>query len=229
MSMLTKWLLAVLGAGVVALAIWPEQRAAIVLTSTKYSSLAEHSGMAPISADLRRHGYTVTAFDLPCHSEGRTDNGLECWRERLEAGETDIFEAFCNELSEEITRLNYRRIQIVGVSRGGFIAAICAAMDERITELGLIAPVTDLSVLTEFDGFAGDVDLTLGTYVPALKHRNIMIRIGRSDDRVSTASAQAFAGAVKAELQILDVEGHSAPDPTGEMADWLVAMWPRLF
>jgi pimeloyl-ACP methyl ester carboxylesterase len=169
----------------------------------------------------------VHSFDLPCHGEGLdTSKALYCWRDQIEAGQHQMFDEFCKQLSRRISEWGYRRIQIGGISRGGYVAALCAAKDRRITEIGLWAPVTNLQALYEFDGY--DVDQEqhgLMQHVGALSKKPAYIRIGADDHRVGTGFAVEFGNAIGAKIDLLDSIGHRAPDPSGEMANWLNDHW----
>lgn len=147
---------------------------------------------------------------------------INCWRSRIEAGDTQIFNNFCHELSDLISRLQLNEAFIVGVSRGGYVAATCAANDPRITKVVLLKPVTDLQLLAEFAGYTVDESIFgLAATVPALSQRSVLLRIGPNDTRVSTESALAYGEAIGAEVQVVPSEGHNMLDD-GTTTQWLL-------
>lgn len=192
----------------------------ILLATTGYDTL--HSVMGRIPSDLVSDGFSLISLDLPCHGPDADPvlAPLDCWRHRIEAGDTTIFTRFCTGLSAVLDKLNVKSASIVGLSRGGYVAATCAMRDSRIKSLALISPVTDLQNLREFSGYA--VNESVFGLVPArLDNRNIFVKIGRTDDRVNTQAVVAFAQDVGAELVMLDTAGHDFMED-GSTAQWLV-------
>jgi len=159
---------------------------------------------------LRKAGLTAIALDLPCHG-AKGYGGLDCWRARIQGGD-DIFTPLCAEMSSILDTLGSAHAGVIGVSRGGYAALVCAAHEPRLDVLALIAPVTDLSRLTEFQGMEP---------MPApVIHRSMLVRIGKHDDRVGTDLATAYAKHAGAELTLLNSEGHTAPED-GATAIWM--------
>jgi pimeloyl-ACP methyl ester carboxylesterase len=199
---------------------------AIILASNQSDTLDGLNGVDPIAPALRELGYQVFSLDLPCHYEGMETNGLECWAERITAGEISLLSDFCSDVSALIDRTGSRRVQMVGVSRGGFIAYQCGAQDDRVTEIAQLAPVTDLSRLREFEGAELPTEnFDLSQYVDRLRGKQVLIRIGSRDHRVGTDSAVTLGESIGAEIDLLDVDGHRAPDPNNVMAYWLLDKW----
>jgi alpha-beta hydrolase superfamily lysophospholipase len=195
---------------------------AIVFAADIDRSLTGES-IVPIAQQLARAGFSVVSLDLPSHRPGEEPSELSGWRHRIDSGETDIFTKFCDDVSAVLDDLNATRVSAVGISRGGYVAAVCAARDERIHTLALLAPVTDLARLEEFGGAVLDPAIYgLAQYAPILANRTVLIRIGRNDQRVGTDSAIAFARSIGAELVVVDVDGHSVKD-NGSTARWVLA------
>jgi hypothetical protein len=168
---------------------------------------------------LLANGFGVATLDLPCH-ENPTPNlslGLDCWRDRLNAGE-DIFGQFATSVSSIITSLRPNTVTVMGISRGAYAGAIAASKDARITRVIGIAPVTDLSKLKNFSGNGQDLSL----YYPALSSKRIFIAISEVDLDVDTDAARRFVQAVNADLTIIPGIGHSTFDH-GVAVQWLVA------
>jgi pimeloyl-ACP methyl ester carboxylesterase len=166
-------------------------------------------------------GYQVLTLDLPCNDgepttptvENLANDPLYCWSVWIHDGDTAIFTQFCAELSNVLSALQLDEVGIVGVSRGGYVATTCAAYEPRITSVVLIKPVTDLNYLSEFKQYpAPEALFSIWQYVPAMSHLPVLVRIGKSDHRVGTDLAVAFAREIHADLQLLDTVGHSAPE-----------------
>jgi pimeloyl-ACP methyl ester carboxylesterase len=133
-----------------------------------------------------------------------------------------MFVNFCAKVSAAITQLEVGSIAAVGLSRGAYIAIRCAALDPRITALALLAPVTNLQRLEEFNGFKVD-EQAFGVFQfrSRLSNRPTLLRMNRTDPRVGTDSALAFVdGFTHLTTQLLDGNGHGIPEST-ETAAWL--------
>ena len=96
------------------------------------------------------------------------------------------------------------------------------AQDPRIRGAAVLAPVTDLSVLKEFEGMQQHPAvraLSLSQQAGRLADRSIWVLMGDRDARVGTDSAIEFARAVwkvSAERKLrTGVELHLVPEPGG--------------
>jgi hypothetical protein len=177
---------------------------------------------------LNAAGFAVLTMDLPCHganadhsSPAVLDDPLLCWAVHIAHGDRDIFLSFCAGLSDVLDELNQPVAGIIGMSRGAYVSATCAAYDYRIKNLGLIIPLTDLNYLSEFQGLqVNEAEFGLQQFYPVLRFKHILVRIGKDDMRVGTANAVNFAQNTFATLQLLDTVGHSAPED-GTTIIWL--------
>jgi pimeloyl-ACP methyl ester carboxylesterase len=180
--------------------------------------------MGTIPTDLQSAGFTLLSMDVPCHgadADPGYGDALQCWRHRLETGDTDMFLRFCAQLSQVLDEIGAKDVSVVGQSRGGYVAATCAAGDPRIKRLALIAPVTDLMQLEEFQGAGIDQTFfSLDQYKPDLVSDEILVRIGNDDTTVGTAAAVHFGTLVGADMEVVDVPGHVPPD-NGATTLWL--------
>eukprot|EP00940_MAST-03C_sp_MAST-3C-sp2_P000906 g906.t1 len=144
--------------------------------------------------------WICASLDLPSHGEEREPGepeGIEGWRWRVDRGE-NIADTSNNRISALLKDLDRRgladmeRIAVSGISRGGFLAAHYAVFDARIVGLGMLAPVTNLTLLDEFDGYSGSLADSLSLirpeYASRLIDRNIWAIIGDQDTRVYTDS-----------------------------------------
>lgn len=199
----------------------------VVLMGTSLFDTLHGAVMGPIPAELIGAGFSVLSLDLPCHGADADPTllPLGCWRKRVESGDHEIFSGYCRDLSVVLDKIGARNVSVVGLSRGGYVAAVCAASDTRIVNLALLLPLTDLQSLTEFSGYVVD-ESEYGLNIPALRDRRILVRIGPADDRVNTAAVLSFASAVNAEVQMLDAVGHVFQED-GSTVQWLNARYSR--
>jgi pimeloyl-ACP methyl ester carboxylesterase len=197
---------------------------AIVFASDLDTSLTGN-GIEPIAQQLAHAGVSIVSLDLPSHHPYDAPYGLDGWRRRIEDGETDLFTSFCDDVSAVLDDLGATTVSAIGISRGGYVAATCAARDERIRNLAVLAPVTDLTRLLEFRGLALDQAVYgLAQYVPALSTRKVLIRIGINDQRVGTDAAVSLARSIDATLVVVRIEGHRLPHD-GSVARWVLAQF----
>ena len=162
---------------------------------------------------LKNH-YQILALDLPCHSSAElaanNNSPITCWAERIKAGDDTLFLDFCSGLADVLDHLNIKSAAALAISRGGYVALTCAAYDTRIKTLVLLAPVTDLNYLTEFQVDKAPEDLfSLDQYVPYLQHRNILFRVGNDDTRISTQLVEDFSYKLpESQLEVVNEPGH---------------------
>lgn len=203
----------------------PNSGPLVVLMAFDIQSTLHGTSLGRIPSDLIGAGFSLLALDLPCHGADATEppgKELVCWRKRLESGDRDLFLRYCAGLSAVLDHLDAKKAYVVGQSRGGYVAATCAAYDQRLTALALIMPVTDLTRLSEFSGYDPGPDFRLGQYRPELITRAILVRIGNDDPRVGTDAATEFARQMGATLRIIDSPGHDVPED-GSTTEWLLA------
>lgn len=187
-------------------------------------------------------GWLCVSIDLPCHGtqqhKGET-GGLNGWRERVEKGE-DFVDGFNNRLAgvlEFLIEQGYsdpKQIAACGTSRGGFLALHFAASDPRVGCVAAFAPVTDLAMLSEFQGIESrelTQQLSLENHAASFEKRPVWIVIGDQDQRVSTDSAIHLARQITAangvvELHVIsEPRGHTTPNGSPEMAaKWMLSI-----
>jgi pimeloyl-ACP methyl ester carboxylesterase len=195
----------------------------VVLFATDAETTLNGDVMYTVVPTLKAAGFEVMALDAPCHGadaiEGEADP-LWCWRVRIANG-VNPFKPFCEAISRELDRRGVTQVDAVGQSRGGYLAVTCAAADPRFRNVALLKPVTDLRLLSEFDGL--DVDQSiygLEQYEPEMRSINTWLRIGTDDQRVGTQAAVSFGEAIGAEVSLSDTPGHTMQDE-GLPAEWL--------
>ncbi len=197
----------------------------VVLAMDMQETLYDSATTDTIVPRLLNAGYAVMSLDLPCHGAD-ADPGvqpLDCWAQRIAAGDKDIFLSFCAGLFGVLDKMGVSEVGIVGVSRGAYVAITCAAYNERFRDLALEIPVTDLNYLTEFKSLPVD-ETFFGTdqYVPYIRDRASLVRIGKDDTRVGTVLAVEFAQKVGATLELTDAVGHVIAED-GSTITWLRA------
>jgi len=196
---------------------------------------------------LAEMGYLCVSLDLPCHGQNKRSEepeGLEGWRYRIDHGEEHFIAEFNKQVSDVLDHLiangftDPGKVTACGTSRGGFAALHFAASDARISGVAAFSPVTDLAVLTEFDGAGhkpGVRGLALTGQAKNLADRNIWLVIGDRDKRVGTDAAIEFASRVWQVSKDRDLpaglELHIMPEPLGhttpagasdQAAEWIL-------
>jgi len=194
-------------------------------------------------------GYLCVSVDFPC--QGRDERpgepkSLDCWRHRVEHGQVAFnadLNARTSKVLDHLIEQGYTdagRIVVGGSSSGGFLALHYAAYDPRIRGGAVVAPVTDLAVLQEFQGMQKHPAvraLALTGQAGKLADRSIWVLMGDRDARVGTESAIQFARAVwrvsGERGSRTGVELHVVPEPGGhahppgsheQAADWVLEL-----
>lgn len=200
----------------------------VIVLSTDIAETLVTTGPYDYVTRLNAAGFSVLTLDLPCEganadhsSQALLDDPLLCWAVHIADGDRDIFLSFCSGLLDVLDELNQPVAGIIGISRGAYVSSTCAAYDDRIKNLALIIPLTNLNYLSEFADYqVNEAEFGLQQFYPELRDKHILVRIGKDDTRVGTANAVAFAESVGATLQLLDTVGHSAPED-GTTIIWL--------
>jgi dienelactone hydrolase len=179
---------------------------------------------------LAQKGYICVALDLPCHgADGRPGepSKLQGWRRRLDTNENFVapFVKSASAMIDHLIQEGYtdpKRIAIGGTSRGGWIGLHLAAAESRVQAIAAFAPVTDLTVLAEFNGLQHHPltqSLAAIHLADKLAGRAIWMCIGNNDQRVGTDKCIAFARKVAAvaiadgkpapiEIHVMQTDGH---------------------
>ena len=195
---------------------------------------------------LAKRGYICVSINLPCHGDQRVDGepeGLAGWSHRA-AQNSDFVAEFNQRLSKVLDHLieqgvsDPRKIAVCGTSRGGFLALHAAIHDPRVKYVAAFAPVTDLSVLREFNPTRDNSlvkKLNLTDRAKDLAGRRVWIVIGDQDERVGTDHTIQLARNISREsrqqklpsrvtLHVLpEPRGHTIPDGADSLAaDWVL-------
>ncbi|MSR58842.1 MAG: hypothetical protein EXS05_14520 [Planctomycetaceae bacterium] len=182
---------------------------------------------------LAKQGVLCVSLDLPCHGGDRRagePEGIAGWRARLEQGEQPIGR-FCKEAGTVLDHLiaegytDPDRVAACGTSRGGFVALHFAAAQPRVRCVAAFAPVTDLLLLSEFQGMSPTdpaAALRVSHHAEALFARPVWLIIGNHDERVGTDSVITLARTINkaavaheklalVDLHVQPAEGHRTP------------------
>jgi len=138
-------------------------------------------------------GWGCASLDLPSHGSWVKPGepaGIAGWRWRSDRGEDFVSEVTGRirdmiDFSIDTLGVDAAQLAVSGISRGGFIAAHYAVSDSRVKAVGLLSPVTNLSLLTEFDG-ASLKPMLQPANATVLSQRNMWAIIGDQDTRVYT-------------------------------------------
>ena len=145
-------------------------------------------------------GWMCASLDLPSHgSQLQTGEpvGIAGWRWRLDRHQDIVNqnnERVHDMLDDLITRglTDSSHVAISGISRGGLLAAHYMISEARVHAAGLMSPVTNLTLLEEFDGYVGNLANKLALSTPQnaaqLANKNVWAIIGDQDVRVYTDS-----------------------------------------
>ena len=128
------------------------------------------------------------------------------------------------------------KLGVMGLSRGGFIAAHLAAREPRFRFLLLFAPVTSLRLTKEFAHIPTS-HLDLENIAEKISDRHIRLYIGNEDTRVGTRSCFDFAMSCveKKKTRAASVEmivsqsigqmGHgTSPEIFKQGAEWMISL-----
>jgi len=188
-------------------------------------------------------GVLCVSLDVPAHGDDArpAESGLPGWKARLARNE-NLVATFTRQASlalDYLVRQGYsdsKRIAVIGVSRGGFLALHFMAADSRVAAVAALAPVTHLPTVTEFAALKNHPlteSLSILHLVPKLAARPIWIVVGNRDERVGTdncinlmqalyAATPAGMKLCPAELHLLPGENHRQPPNSHEAAAaWL--------
>lgn len=145
---------------------------------------------------LKNKNFRVFSITLPGHGRDYDKyKAMQYWADNLEELLTFIqnVKKFADHLIEtKVTKPN--NIGVMGLSRGGFIAAHLATHPHIKAALGF-APVTDLNSLNEFQNHDNDnimKKLSLDSTLGSLINKKVRFYIGNRDVRVNTACAFNF-------------------------------------
>lgn len=159
-----------------------------------YFAIGAHDSLSldpfsqPVEA-LSGEDVRIFSITLPYHEQGLDPyKAIELWAKNI-----DVLVKFLDDATSAIKRLLAENILIagkiglMGLSRGGLIAMHLAARIKEISAICGFAPVTRLSVLSEFEsGFADKYEPK--HLIESLCHRKIRFYIGNRDTRVCTRS-----------------------------------------
>ena len=135
---------------------------------------------------LREQGVRVFSITLPGHDTLPPTEAVTFW-----AQETTALKKFIDEVVEYIEHHPAKKIGVMGLSRGFFIAAHVAARVPKITHLLGFAPLTSLEHIGEFE--KKDVSQWNLTHLSEkLYNRAIRCYIGNHDTRVGTENCSQF-------------------------------------
>jgi len=204
----------------------------------------ERDAFGTVAWLLAKKGFIVVALDLPCHG-GDEKIGepprLSGWAARVEKGDNLVptFIARVSQVLDFLIQAGYsdsNRIAACGISRGGFMAIHFTAADPRVRCVATFAPVTDLTILTEFSGNRNESlarSLSVMHVADKLGGRGVWLYIGNDDERVGTDQAIAFTRLVtrraketkrRANVKLIvdSSEGHGLGiSPHFEAAEWI--------
>lgn len=163
-------------------------------------SLHEDPFSQPV--DLFLDGKTrVLSVDIPFHGEGYDKMlGMNLWAMSL-AAEEDFIGKFILQISNLLENLKAegvidpQKFAVMGLSRGGYLAALVASQVEWVQNILAFAPVTSLTKLEGFEQLSDSKVLqkwSLAHFTEQLAPKKIRFYIGNNDSRVDTDSCYSL-------------------------------------
>ncbi|MCH9634402.1 MAG: hypothetical protein S4CHLAM7_11510 [Chlamydiae bacterium] len=147
-----------------------------------------------IASELAQENCRVLSVTLPGHHEGQDKHkAMDYWAKNLE--ELDFFLKDMHELLSDFFEKGWiesNRFAVAGLSRGGWIATHLLSHPQVKIALGL-APVTDLSFLSEFNNDSPLLEkLSLHHLYDQLVGKTLRYYIGNRDLKVGTKESFEF-------------------------------------
>jgi hypothetical protein len=170
----------------------PGQPLVILFTTTAKEAL-EVSPLCHPANFLSEMGIRVLSFDLPLHhDEIPSFDGVKRWTQEMQKNANDLLLPFLKEVSEWMDQNldPSNPVGIMGISRGGLIAALLASIRKNPVPLTLFSPMMDLDYPWLWDA-SQSLPLNLDFYrlknhFHFLKDCPIYFSIGNNDERVYT-------------------------------------------
>lgn len=188
----------------------PPQVTVIYVGTSAVDTLLPNGCCSEVISQYIGAGFQIETLDAPCHGDDAPlclMPGLGGWASEVAVGNREWLDRFCRRLESKIAG---RPVFLAGTSRGAYSVLAC---NVGVPVRGIVgnAPLIDLYRLTEFQGVPSRAGFDLlPQRIPTL------IRIGRNDERVGTQPAIDYAMQTGAQLQVVQVDGHVAPeDGTG--------------
>jgi esterase FrsA len=145
---------------------------------------------------LRSPNLRIFSITLPGHDSLPKTEALHVWADEIHHGR-DVIQMFVKEISDYIHQLikqhivDPKKIGMMGLSRGAFIAAHAAAVMPEVRSILGFAPLTRLKSVKEFEELNTE-RWDLSRLNEKLYNRNIRFYIGNCDKRVGTDSCFQF-------------------------------------
>jgi dienelactone hydrolase len=168
-------------------------RPLVILFTTTAKEALEVSPLCHPANFLSEMGIRVLSFDLPLHhDEIPSFDGVKRWTQEMQKNANDLLLPFLKEVSEWMDQNldPSTPIGIMGISRGGLIAALLASIRKNPVPLTLFSPMMDLDYPWLWDA-SQSLHLNLDFYrlknhFHFLKDCPIYFSIGNNDERVYT-------------------------------------------
>ena len=197
----------------------------------------------------KTHDVLCVSLDMPAHGDDvrpGEKGGLPGWRTRLDKNEdlvADFATRFGRVLDELVAKgyTDPKRVAVIGISRGGFMALHLMAAHPGIMAVAAIAPAMDLSAVEGFKDLNQHPLTQSLKLVPLASRPNfqkpIWITVGNHDTIVGTNLCMDFVRAVAeaappgtvlrpVELHVMPGDDHRQPAGTHDkLAQWLGAQF----
>ncbi len=186
-----------------------------------------------IAVSLHSKGYVVASVDLPCFGEdardGEIPNTLKDWATRVATGEDLMANLIADALGAidhlaQSETIDPNRIEIHGTSAGGCAALHLAPHIPTSRKVALIAPVVNLSSLSEFSSIEHDYRCPAADQFVG---KSIFIFANKDDPRVNAKHSIELvealqAKSISAEIHLGSEKRHNVSTGFYEQAaEWL--------
>lgn len=177
-----------------------------------------------LAGTIRQRGYHVEQIDPPCREIADW-----VWWVRQSRDPAEQYAKICTRRLDDLIAggtVDPGRVYALGISRDAYQSLTWSAKDGRVRRVAMLAPLSDLGQLSEFQGVSTKGRLL--DLAPHLGSTRIAVWISTDDRRVSTPAARRFAEEVKAECHeyaaVPGTNGHDVtPEVLAEAVDWLTA------
>lgn len=158
--------------------------------------------LAAPAQSLALRGQRVFSLDLPLHErEADPHQALAHWAEQLRQGE-DPLARFIEQTLRCIDALwqegSLSSVSLMGLSRGGLLAALVCAQSPHVRRLVAFAPLVRLAAARECSDLHPDLAMQydLTAHATSLADKEVAVWIGNRDHRVGTEASFEWVSAV---------------------------------
>lgn len=182
---------------------------------------------------LQESGVRICSITLPGHDHLPKESAMSYWEDEWKAGRHPL-EIFVQKVCEHISDLIHKNVitkcGVMGLSRGGYIAAHVAARVPTVQTILGFAPLTELSYMPAWDLYHLNDKLYAKTIRCYIGNRDIRVGTEKTFSWLSGVTNTAFQNGIRtAPIELIITpsigrEGHgTAPEIFAAGAQWLAS------